>query len=149
MKDSTNNHDPAALRLAMAIKRLRARMQEAAPASSTGLPMSQLAILQRLRVEGPATAASLAAAEHISQQAVAQNLTALKRARLVQAKPDKADGRKILISITKAGHSLFESVAASRNAWLAQAIELEISARERPALDKTIELLERLAETER
>ena len=79
MKAATHHPDPVALRLAMAIKRLRARLQEAAPASSTGLPMSQLTILHRLRVAGPTTAAALAAAEHISQQAVAQNLAALKR----------------------------------------------------------------------
>lgn len=130
----------------MAIKRLRARLQEAAPASSTGLPLSQLTILHRLRVDGPATAAALAAAEHISQQAVAQNLAALKRAKLVKATPDKADGRKVQISITRSGHSLFAAVLASRTAWLARAIAAKVAARERPALDKAIEILERLAE---
>jgi len=143
-------HTPAALptatRLAVAIKRLRGRLREVAPAKLTGLPISQLAILQRLRLENTATAASLAAAEHVSQQAIAQNLAMLKRSGLVQATPDPADGRKSLIKMTTAGRRLFESAIASRDVWLVQAIEATISTQERPALGKAIELLERLAD---
>jgi DNA-binding MarR family transcriptional regulator len=145
MKDETNHE--AAMRLAVAIKRLQARLRDAASARSTGLPISQISILKHLRDNGPATAASLAAAEHVSQQAIAQSLTALKRAGLVQAKPDATDKRKIMISVTKAGEKLFTSAIASRNAWLSQAIDANIGARERPALDRAIELLERLADT--
>jgi DNA-binding MarR family transcriptional regulator len=147
MQNFLANQDPVAVRLAVAIKRLRARLREAASASSTGLPISQLAIIQRLRADGPATAAALATAEHVSQQAIAQNLAALKRAGLVRAARDPTDKRKSLISVTDAGHSLFEAAIASRNAWLAQAIAATIQANERPALDKAIELLERLADT--
>ncbi|MBS1910468.1 MAG: winged helix DNA-binding protein [Bacteroidetes bacterium] len=142
MKTSTN-HDPA-MRLAVAIKRLHARLREAATANAIGLPISQIAILKHLRDHGPATASALAVAEHVSQQAIAQNLAALKRAGLVQATRDATDGRKSLISVTKAGHRLFETAIASRNAWLARAINANIGARERPALEKAIELLERL-----
>lgn len=143
----TTNQDPAA-RLAVAIKRLQARLRDVAPASATGLPISQIAILKHLRDKGPTTASTLAVAEHVSQQAIAQSLAALKRAGLVEAKPDAADGRKSLISVTRAGHKLFESALASRSAWLVQAINASISPRERPALDKAIELLERLAEAD-
>ena len=70
------------------------------------------------------------------------------RAGLVQATPDPTDGRKSLISVTDAGHSLFESIIASRNAWLVQAIDLTISDEELSALDTAIELLERLADAD-
>jgi DNA-binding MarR family transcriptional regulator len=133
----------------MAIKRLRARLREATAASPAGLPISQLAILQRLRDGGPATAASLAIAEHVSQQAIAQNLTALKDAGLVEATPDTDDARKRLISVTEAGDRLFTSAVDSRNAWLEQAINAAITPAERPALEKAIELLERLADIDR
>jgi len=146
MNDTTNQE--TAIRLAVAIKRLQTRLREVASAGATGMSISQLAILKRLRDDGPATASSLAVAEHVSQQAIAQTLATLRRAGLVQAKPDAADGRKTLISVTKAGKGLFESAIASRNAWLIQAIDSKISARERPALAKAIELLERLADAE-
>ena len=90
----TSPADPPALRLAMAIARVRARLREIDRSGSMGLTLSQLGILNRLRRDGPATAASLAAAEHVSQQAIAQSLTGLKQAGLVESTPDPADRRK-------------------------------------------------------
>jgi len=147
MRKTRNDPDPPAIRLAVAVKRLRVRLQEAASTKLKGLPLSQLPIIRRLRIEGPATAASLAAAEHVSQQAIAQSLAMLKKAGLVRATPDPADGRKSLIRVTDAGNRLFESAIASRNAWLLHAIDSTIMAKERPALNKAIELLERIANT--
>ena len=149
MDDMTQEQEPVAVRLAVAIKRLRTRLREVAGARSMGLSISQMAILQRLRNEGPATAAVLAGAEHVSEQAIAQNLSALKQAGLVQTTPDPADGRKRLVSVTAAGHHLFETILASRNAWLVQAIDTTIRPEERPALEQAIELLERLAHADR
>ena len=137
--------DPMAVRLAVAIKRLRDRLRETRPDRAKRLPISHLAILKRLRDAGPATASDLAAAEHVSQQAIAQHVAALSRAGLVQAKPDPTDARKRLIHVTRAGHRLFESAADSRHAWLARIIDAEVGPRERPALDRAIALLERLA----
>jgi DNA-binding MarR family transcriptional regulator len=145
MTSSTQDQE-IAIRLAVAIKRLRLRLREVAPASAAALPIAQMAIVHRLRTEGPATAAYLATAEHVSQQAIAQNLSALKQAGLVAAAPDPTDGRKILISVTAAGNRLFEAVIASRNTWLAQAIDAEIAPDERPVLAQAIALLERLSE---
>jgi DNA-binding MarR family transcriptional regulator len=148
MPNSAHDKDAAAIRLALALKRLRARLREESGRSFTGLSISQLSILQRLRLDGPATAASLAAAEHVSQQAIAQSVVPLKSAGLVRSKPDPKDGRKTLISITDAGLRLRESIIASRNSWLARAVDSTIDAEERAALDKAIELLERLADAD-
>ena len=109
------------------------------------LPIAQLAIIKHLRDGGPTTAAVLAAAEHVSHQAIAQNLAALKQAGLVRTAPDPTDGRKSLVHITASGNRLFDSAAASRNAWLAHAIEQNVPAGERAALERAITLLERLA----
>ena len=138
--------EPLAVRLAVAIKRLRARLREAAWSGGVELPIAQLAVIKRLRNDGPATASSLAAAEHVTHQAITQTLGALKRAGLVRAVPDPDDGRKSVINVTPAGHRLFESAIASRDAWLARAIDGAISRRERAALEKSIALLERLAD---
>ena len=137
--------DPLAVRLAVAIKRLRARFREAAWAGGVELPIAQVAVIKRLRNDGPTTASALAAAEHVTHQAITQTLAALKRAGLVRSEADPTDGRKSVISVTPAGNRLFESAIASRDAWLARAIESVVSPRERAALEKSIELLERLA----
>jgi DNA-binding MarR family transcriptional regulator len=138
----------AAVRLAVAVKRLRSRMREESGATSAGLSVAQLSIFSRLMNEGAVTAASLAAAEHVSQQAIAQSLTGLKADGLVSMKPDPADGRKSLISVTAAGRRLFESIMASRDDWLIRAIESAIGPGERAALEKAIELLERLGDAD-
>jgi DNA-binding MarR family transcriptional regulator len=137
--------EPLAVRLAVAIKRLRARLHEATWAGGVELPIAHVSAIKRLRDDGPTTASELAAAEHVTQQAIAQTLAALKRAGLVRAAADPTDGRKSVISVTPAGNRLFESALASRHAWLARAIESVVSPRERAALGKSIELLERLA----
>ena len=141
--------DPIAVRLAVAIKRLRARLREAVWASGVDLPIARVAVLKRLRDGGPTTATALAAAENVSHQAMTQTLAALKRAGLVRSAPDPSDGRKSVITITLAGERLFEAAIASRDAWLARAIERVVSPRERAALEKSIELLERLADAGR
>jgi DNA-binding MarR family transcriptional regulator len=138
--------DPLAVRLAVAIKRLRGRFREAAWAGGVELPIAQLAVIKRLRSDGPTTASALAVTEHVTHQAITQTLAELKRKGLVRAVPDPDDRRKNVISVTHAGNRLFESAIASRDAWLARAIESVVSARERAALEKSIELIERLAD---
>ena len=57
------NTAETAVRLAVAVKRLQARIREEAGVVSTGLSVAQVSIFGRLVHEGPVTAASLAAAE--------------------------------------------------------------------------------------
>jgi DNA-binding MarR family transcriptional regulator len=142
----TSAADPLAVRLAVAIKRLRARFHQAAWAGGVELPIAQVAVIKRLRDDGPTTASELASAEHVTPQAIAQTIAALKHAGLVRSEADPTDGRKSVISVTPAGDRLFESAIASRDAWLVRAIESVVSPRERAALEKSIDLLERLAE---
>ncbi len=141
--------DSLAVRLAVAIKRVHGRLREAAWAGEVELPVAQVAVIKRLRNDGPSTASALAAAEHVTHQAITQTLAGLKRAGLVRSAADPADGRKSVISVTPAGNRLFETAKASRDAWLARAIGHVITERERAALEKSIELLERLADAER
>jgi len=138
----------AGIRLAVAVKRFRSRMREEAGANRSGLTVLQLAILQRLIEAGSATAASLAAAEHVTQQAIAQSLAPLKAEGLVRAERDPADARKSRITITTAGQRLVESIYASRDTWLTHAVEVTVGPEERAALEATIDLLERLADVD-
>ncbi|MFJ4921073.1 MarR family winged helix-turn-helix transcriptional regulator [Streptomyces sp. NPDC088725] len=143
--EGRRNPAEVAVRLSVAVTRLRSRLREEAGMTSSGFTISQLAILQRIIEGGPATAAALAAAEHVSQQAVAQSVAALKAGALVGTERDTADRRKVLISATDEGRELFASLLASREAWLVRAIDAMVGPDERRDLDVTIELLERLA----
>jgi DNA-binding MarR family transcriptional regulator len=137
-----------AVRLAVAVKRLQARIREEAGVTSTGLSVAQVSIFRRLVHEGPVTAASLAAAEHVSQQAIAQSLAGMKTGGLVSVKPDPADGRKSLLEVTAAGRALYETILASRDDWLIRAIESAVNPDERASLDQAIRLLERLGQVD-
>ncbi len=123
----TPTADPLAVRLAVAIKRLRGRFREAAWAGGVALPIAQVAVLKRLRNDGPTTVSALAAAEQVTHQAMAQTLRGLQRAGLVRSAAHPRDGRKRVISVTARGHHVFESAVASRDAWLARAIETLVS----------------------
>jgi DNA-binding MarR family transcriptional regulator len=134
-----------ALRLSVAVTRFRSRLREEAGMTSSGFTISQLAVLKHILEEGPTTAASVAAAEHVSQQAIAQSVAVLKTAGFVRAERDATDGRKMLIRVTAAGQEWFESLLASREAWLMRAVDAVVGPAERPTLEAAIELLERLA----
>jgi DNA-binding MarR family transcriptional regulator len=132
--------------LPVVIARLRARLREEVDTSSTGLSISQLAVLSRLLREGPSTAAGLSVAEHVSQQAIAQILVGLKAAGLVRSDQDLVDRRKSRITVTPGGQAMVEQIAASRDAWLARAIEVALDGGEQQELARAIELLGRLAD---
>jgi DNA-binding MarR family transcriptional regulator len=137
-----------AVRLAMAVSRLRSRIRVEAGLSSTGIPISQLAVLGRIIDEGPTTAAALAAGEHVTQQAIAQSLATLKERGLVEKQADPSDGRKSLVTATAAGRELRATLAASREEWLTRAIDAAVRPEERARLREATELLERIADVE-
>jgi DNA-binding MarR family transcriptional regulator len=137
--------DEAAVELAVALKRLRARLRaEARPAD--GWTISQLAALGRIVREGPTTASSLAQAEHVRPQSMGEIVATLKAADLVTAAPDPTDGRKSLLRATKAGERLITERSQSRDAWLAHAIESLVEQERAEVLLDSIVLLNALAD---
>jgi DNA-binding MarR family transcriptional regulator len=146
--DKSSSHYEAsdAVRLATAVSRLRSRIRTEAGMRSTGIPISQLAVLGRVIDEGPTTAAALAAGEHVTQQAIAQSLATLKERGLVDKQADPGDGRKSLVTATAAGRELMDGITASREEWLTRAIDAAVRPQERPLLADAIELLERIAD---
>ena len=104
-KSRSQSEASDAVRLAMAVSRLRSRIRIEAGMRSTGIPISQLAVLGRIIDEGPTTAAALAAGEHVTQQAIAQSLATLKERGLVEKQADPSDGRKSLVTATAAGRA--------------------------------------------
>ena len=147
-KSRSQNEASDAIRLATAVFRLRSRIRIEAGLRSTGIPISQLAVLGRIIDEGPTTAAALAAGEHVTQQAIAQSLATLKQRGLVQKQADPSDGRKSLVTATAAGRELRESLTVSREEWLTRAIDAAVKPEERTLLREAIELIERIADVE-
>jgi DNA-binding MarR family transcriptional regulator len=135
----------AAQRLSVAITRLRARLREEAGVDGTGLSISQMSVLWNILQEGPVTAADLAAAQHVSPQSIAQNVAVLKAAGLIRTERDPGDGRKTLITASETSRRLVTSVRASKESYLARAIDALVSPQERADLERAIDLLERLA----
>jgi DNA-binding MarR family transcriptional regulator len=135
----------AAVELALALKRLRARLRaEAGPAE--GWTLSQLSALRHLVREGPTTASGLARAEHVRPQSMAAIVATLRESDLVAASPDPDDGRKTLLRATAAGRRLVNARSESREAWLTRAIDgLEDDGRA-DALVDAITLLNALAD---
>ena len=134
-----------AVALALAVKRMAGRLRDQVGAASGEISLSQLVILGRIRREGPLTAAALAAAEHVSGQAIAQTLRPLRDAGLIVGQPHPSDGRKLLIAATPASDTLWRSLLQSRDAWLIRALETSLTAEERVTLAEAVTLLERVA----
>lgn len=137
-----------AIDLPVALGRLRSRLREEAGDASNGITLSQLTMLNRLKERGPMTAAQLAAAEHVSKQAIAQRLALMDAAGLIESRRDERDGRKVIVSIASGGVELLRRLTQSRSAWLVRAIEAGFEPSELPQLRAAIELLERLAAIE-
>jgi DNA-binding MarR family transcriptional regulator len=139
------DHGRAAVELTLAVKRLRSRLR-AESTDSEPWTVSQLSTLARIVRNGPATASQLAQVEHVRPQSIAEIVAALKAGGLIAAKPDPNDGRKNVLRATAAGRRLVESVSATREAWLARAIETVVDQRRNTVLAETIALLNDLAE---
>ncbi|WP_336210766.1 MarR family winged helix-turn-helix transcriptional regulator [Nonomuraea sp. LPB2021202275-12-8] len=108
------------------------------------LTPSQASILSRLGKEGDASASDLAAAERVRPQAVAPTLAVLADRGLIERRPDPHDGRRQVISLTRAGRALFEDSRRAGDEWLARAMQEHYTEAERQTLIEAIALLERL-----
>jgi DNA-binding MarR family transcriptional regulator len=128
------------------------RLQHSKPArrrdDATTLSVPQLLLLRRIEEVGETTAALLAVSEHVSQQAIAQNLAALKAEGFVESTRDPNDERKNPVHVTEAGKLAINSYLERRTKWLATRIESRIDPTERTELERVIELFERLARVE-
>ena len=123
--------------LGQLVRRLRAEHR---------FPMAQASVLGRLDREGTTSIGSLAVAEKVRPQSMAQTVADLQEARLISRRPDPADGRRTLIELTEEGRRTLQEYRRDREGWLAQAIERDLSESEQRALARAVEPLRRLAE---
>ena len=122
--------------LGQLVRRLRAEYS---------FPVAQASVLSRLDREGPQTTSTLAAAERVRPQSMAQTLAELEAAELIARRPDSADRRRIHIELTAKGRERVLEARGRREDWLADAIATELSPEEQRTLLAAVPLLRRLS----
>ncbi|HEX4432875.1 MAG TPA: MarR family transcriptional regulator [Frankiaceae bacterium] len=131
----------AAVRLSVGllIRRLRQTPVEG------GLTLPESSALARLERGGPATASALAKLEQISPQSMGATLAILEGRGLVERRADPGDGRRAVLSLTRAGRQARRSRTDARTGQIAEALA-GFSRAELKQLMAAAPLLERLAE---
>ena len=126
------------------IGRLRRRLKQTY--DTDGLTPTQTSVLSRLDKDGPASTSDLAAAEGVRHQSMAATVAVLEERGLIQRRADPDDGRRQVLSVTRAGHAFLDDRRRAGEEWLARALETRYTERERQLLLKALALLDRLSE---
>jgi DNA-binding MarR family transcriptional regulator len=142
-EDLDVNEIAAALResIGLLLRRLRQEQVEGE------LTLPESSALTRLNRGGPATSSALAKQEQISPQSMGATLAALEARGLVERHPDPADGRRVVLSVTSAGHQVLQDKRNARTQQLAKALSAGFTPAELAQLWAVAPLLERLAQS--
>ena len=144
MSEEPDLHEIAAA-LRVSVGMLLRRLRQVRPDDELSLPESSA--LARLDRIGPATPGALAKVEQISPQSMGATLAALEARGLIERRPDPADGRRVVLSVTEAGLELLRNKRGARTEQLAQALSAGLTAAELRQLAAAAPLLERLAQS--
>ncbi|HEX3925742.1 MAG TPA: MarR family transcriptional regulator [Streptosporangiaceae bacterium] len=137
------NDIAGALRVSIGL--LLRRLRQAQAEGELTLPESSA--LARLDRGGPATASALAKLEQISPQSMGATLGGLEARGLVERRPDPADGRRVVLSVTGAGRDVLRDKRNARTQRLAKALSSGFTPGELRLLMAAAPLLERLAQS--
>ena len=142
-QDLDVNEIAAALResIGLLLRRLRQEQVEGE------LTLPESSALTRLNRGGPATSSALAKQEQISPQSMGATLAALEARGLVERHPDPADGRRVVLSVTSAGHQVLQDKRNARTEQLAKALSAGFTPAELAQLRAVAPLLGRLAQS--
>ena len=110
-----------------------------------GLSAGALAVLGRVRRDGPLAAKDLARLEHLQPPSVTRIVDRLSTLGLVDRTAHPTDGRACLVAMTDAGHRFSDETLDQRTAWLATRLDL-LTADELAAIEAALPALARLAE---
>jgi DNA-binding MarR family transcriptional regulator len=133
---------PLAADLRVAVGQLVRRLR-----SENLFPLTQTWVLGRLDREGPASVSDLAQALRVRPQSMAQTVGDLEAEGMVERNPDPDDRRRALVSLTEPGQARIEADRAAREGWLVKALE-ELPDADRETVERSVELLNRLAEAD-
>ena len=132
----------AAARLRIIVRVLN---RQAQAETEEGSPTrSQQAVLAWLAERGELTPGALAVAERVRPQSMSELVDALERRGWAARRPDPADRRQVLVSLTAAGDEALDRGRRLRQARLSDAIRTLLDDGERERLIAAIGLLERV-----
>ena len=136
--------EEVAAALYLSVGLFKRRLRQVPAEGELSLPESSA--LRRLERGGPATVTALARAEQISVQSMGATLSALEARGLIGRRPDPADGRRSVMSVTEAGLAALSDKRNARIAQLAQVLAARFTPAELRQLRAAAPLIERLAE---
>jgi DNA-binding MarR family transcriptional regulator len=130
--------------LRVGIGSLVRRLRQVEPDGGLSMPeASALALLDR---EGPTTCSVLAKREQITPQSMGVTLSTLETRGLVQRRADPDDGRRAVMSLTRAGREVVLRRRDASTEVMAHAIAANFTAPELEQLRAAATLIERLAQ---
>jgi DNA-binding MarR family transcriptional regulator len=110
------------------------------------LSLSELSLLARLERDGAMTPAEMARREQVRPQSVVVPLARLEGLGLVVKTQDATDGRKLVLSLTRAGAARVGDARAERTRTLARAIAEALTPEEQELLIRAVPLLDRVSQ---
>lgn len=128
----------AATELVDLFRRLR-RTMRAMP--SDGLTAGQTSVLIRLAKDGASSTTMLAIAEGVRSQSMTATLNALEAQGLIERRPDPDDGRRQIVTLSRAGRARAGKDREGRHAWLARAMDERFSRAELRTINDALALL--------
>jgi DNA-binding MarR family transcriptional regulator len=129
--------------LRVAIQRLARRLRSQKAGDVTDTQFSVLCVLDR---ENPIGLADLAAHERVTPPSMNRTVNSLVEAGLASRTPDADDGRKVVLDITDAGHTLIIETRKRRDAWFSLRLA-ELTPEQRDALAAAAPVLTQLAQS--
>lgn len=143
--ETTQDAGDVAAALYVSIGLLRRRLRQSPVSGELSLP--ERSALARLDRAGSATPGALAKAEQISPQAMGATLGGLEARGLIERRPDPADGRRAVMSVTAAGRRVLQDKRDARTEQLAKALAAGFTPAELETLMAAAPLIERLGQT--
>ena len=127
-------------RLRLAVGRLARRLRLE---GDGGLPPLQLSTLVTIELHGPLRLGELAQREAVTAPTMTRVLAALDERGAVERRPDPADARSTLVSISPSGREIIGTIRSERTASLARRLD-RLDAGQRAALLAALPALEAL-----
>lgn len=113
-------------------------------AQADDLPRARAESLARLEASGPQSIARLADHRGVRHQAMSRSVGELEQLGLVVREPDPADGRAVLVRLTRKGHDAINRDRQARHDVLTAAILERVDDDERALLGRLPALLTKL-----
>ena len=123
------------------VKKLRTKS-----AATGNMSLTERSVISLLDLHKELLPSELASMEKITTQSISQILNHLEEMGYINRKASVEDKRKVIISLSKAGHDMLHTIRHERDEWLHEALNKICSVKEQEMLHRAIGPLTRLVE---